>query len=451
MSAINLNEYIDKKHYKKTETYTQEEVITAINNLQLVNTVNSLPTENIRNNQIYMVPNNEYINHNVYDLYIYVNNEWEQLDSLEFSIGDYYRSSEIDSFLNLKADLVHSHNNATQETDGFMSYEDKTKLDGIANGANKVLFDSAPTSGSGNAVTSNGVYTALDGRAPKNHASTATTYGVSTTTKYGHAKASETVPLMDSEVGSVGEQVSVYARADHTHPIDTSRASTSSATRVSAGLMSASDKTKLDGINLSNYYTSNEVDNLINNLVFDEVDIMVDSSVIAGSSNPVSGSAVKNYVDNAVSSASIDDDDLVDRLDKIVRKMNPIFYDDGSSNRVSDYYINATYTNLAFGNNEYTATFGSSGRYVDLRGLTNKILGEVVSFSVDLVLNNIEARIRIIDESTNVVVSDYVTGNETLVLEDVQMPISSSNLIFRIEPRNINNTNIIKFKNFMVY
>jgi hypothetical protein len=38
------------------------------------------------------------------------------------------------------------------------------------------------------------------------------------------------------------------ARGDHVHPIDTSRASTDAATASAAGLMSATDKVKLDGI-----------------------------------------------------------------------------------------------------------------------------------------------------------------------------------------------------------
>jgi hypothetical protein len=51
---------------------------------------------------------------------------------------------------------------------------------------NSLTFDTAPTSGSGNPVTSGGVYTALAGKAPTSHASTATTYGAGTTSNYGH-------------------------------------------------------------------------------------------------------------------------------------------------------------------------------------------------------------------------------------------------------------------------
>lgn len=53
-------------------------------------------------------------------------------------------------------------------------------------------------------------------------------------------------PVMDgtASVGTSGR----YARQDHRHPTDTSRASTAVATTSANGLMSAADKTKLDGI-----------------------------------------------------------------------------------------------------------------------------------------------------------------------------------------------------------
>lgn len=63
-----------------------------------------------------------------------------------------------------------------------------------------------------------------DSRTPKSHASTATTYGVSSGTQYGHAKASSTIPNMNG-TASAGEETSSFARGDHVHPTDTTRAS----------------------------------------------------------------------------------------------------------------------------------------------------------------------------------------------------------------------------------
>lgn len=58
--------------------------------------------------------------------------------------------------------------------------------------------------------------------------------------------ASNTAPLMDG-AASAGSS-SEYARADHRHPVDNSRASTAVATTSANGLMSSADKVKLDGI-----------------------------------------------------------------------------------------------------------------------------------------------------------------------------------------------------------
>ena len=59
------------------------------------------------------------------------------------------------------------------------------------NKQDKLTFDTTPTSGSTNPVTSGGVYTALSGKAATSHASTATTYGIGTGSKYGHVKLSD--------------------------------------------------------------------------------------------------------------------------------------------------------------------------------------------------------------------------------------------------------------------
>ena len=91
-------------------------------------------------------------------------------------------------------------------------------------------------------------------RAPVSHATTATTYGVSTASNYGHSKASGTTPKMNG-TASVGSETGTFARGDHVHPTDTTRAGTTAATTSANGLMSSADKQKLDGIsnNANNY------------------------------------------------------------------------------------------------------------------------------------------------------------------------------------------------------
>ena len=56
---------------------------------------------------------------------------------------------------------------------------------------NQLTFDTTPISGSTNPVTSDGIYTALSGAAPINHASTGTGYGIGTDSIYGHVKLSD--------------------------------------------------------------------------------------------------------------------------------------------------------------------------------------------------------------------------------------------------------------------
>ena len=51
---------------------------------------------------------------------------------------------------------------ATTGYAGLMTAADKSKLNGIEAGANKTLFDNAPTAGSTKAVTSDGIYSAID-------------------------------------------------------------------------------------------------------------------------------------------------------------------------------------------------------------------------------------------------------------------------------------------------
>lgn len=60
------------------------------------------------------------------------------------------------------------------------------------------------------------------------------------------ASASSTTPKMNG-TAAVGSETA-FARGDHVHPTDTSRASTAVATTSANGLMSSEDKSKLDGI-----------------------------------------------------------------------------------------------------------------------------------------------------------------------------------------------------------
>ena len=166
--SVNLKEYIEQISYKKALTYTKEEVDALIRNglsdVELVEIVNTLPTgTNIKNNKIYLLNNGKSQTENRFDVYVHTpNNGWEKVDAIDFDITDYYNETQVDNLLAQKA--------------------------------------------------------------PNNHASADTTYGAANTVKYGHAMATSTTPKMDG-TATMGSETSKFARGDHIHPTDTSRAS----------------------------------------------------------------------------------------------------------------------------------------------------------------------------------------------------------------------------------
>ncbi len=113
---------------------------------------------------------------------------------------------------------------ATSTRDGLMSKDDKAKLDGVEAGANKIVVDAALDASSTNPVQNKAIKAALD-----------------------------------------------------------SKASTAEATTGAAGLMSAADKTKLDGVEAG----ANK--------------ITVDAALDAASENPVQNKAVKTALDSKLS------------------------------------------------------------------------------------------------------------------------------------------------------
>ncbi len=127
---------------------------------------------------------------------------------------------------------------ATTSAAGLLSSSDKTKLNGIESGAQKntvtgVKGDSETSYRTGNVnITKSNV--------GLGNVENVKQYSAS------NPNFSSTAPVMDG-TASAGS-ATTYARSDHKHPTDTSRASTAVATTSANGLMSSSDKTKLNGI-----------------------------------------------------------------------------------------------------------------------------------------------------------------------------------------------------------
>ena len=111
----------------------------------------------------------------------------------------------VKSALNGKANSKHNHSVATTSANGLMSPTDKTKLDGIASGANKYSLPTATSSVLGgvkvgsNITNSSGTIsltkanvTSALGYTPP---TTNTTYGVATTTSNGLMSSTDKVKL----------------------------------------------------------------------------------------------------------------------------------------------------------------------------------------------------------------------------------------------------------------
>ena len=152
---------------------------------------------------------------------------------------------------------------ATQSINGLMSKADKTKLDGIAAGATKITIDSTMSGSSNNPVANHVVK-----------------------------------QYVDDKVAAAGSNITVDATLSgtSTNPVQNKaikaaldgKASTAAATTSAAGLMSAADKAKLDGI------------------ASGATKVTVDSAVSASSTNPVQNKAIKTAIDAKADKAALD-------------------------------------------------------------------------------------------------------------------------------------------------
>lgn len=120
-----------------------------------------------------------------------------------------------------KADVNHNHN-ASDINGGVLPVQyggtgmnavnSGNVLVGAPNGAmTQRPIDSNPTSGSVNPISSGGVYTALQGKAPTNHASQNGNYGLGRTGYYGHVRTVDDYTLNQEEDGVVPSQTAMFS------------------------------------------------------------------------------------------------------------------------------------------------------------------------------------------------------------------------------------------------
>ena len=102
------------------------------------------------------------------------------------------------------------------------------------------LSDTLAIGGGGTGATEVAVARANLGVPPTSHASTGTSYGLSTADMYGHAKASATNPKALG-TASAGSEVASFARGDHVHPTTTASNSVLGMVKLSDSTTSTSD------------------------------------------------------------------------------------------------------------------------------------------------------------------------------------------------------------------
>lgn len=177
----------------------------------------------------------------------------DNLDSTDFSLANHKH---------FKSDITDLPKNATTAQDGFMSAADKTKLDNIATNANNY---SHPTTSGNKHIPSGGssgqiLRWSADGTAVWG-ADNNTTYSVATTTSNGLMSSTDKSKLDNiatnannyvhpstHDASMITESATKRFVSDTEKNTWNAKASTSVATVSTNGLMSASDKAKLDGI-----------------------------------------------------------------------------------------------------------------------------------------------------------------------------------------------------------
>ena len=135
--------------------YTKEETNELVSKIPkfTIEVVTSLPTENISTTTVYLKTGSKSDPDNIYDEYIYVNSKWELLGTQKIDLTNFYTKEETGDLLNNKVDKVSGKGLSTN--DFTATY--KTKLDGIATGANKTVVDSDISTTSTNPVQNKAV------------------------------------------------------------------------------------------------------------------------------------------------------------------------------------------------------------------------------------------------------------------------------------------------------
>lgn len=120
---INDSGFITNAVNDLTNYYTKTEVNSLISTIPefSIEIVTSLPTQDISETTIYLVQQVGTTG-NIYNEYIYVNQNWELIGSTEADLSNYYNKTEVDNLLSVKADSSDLSNYYTKtQTDNLLS------------------------------------------------------------------------------------------------------------------------------------------------------------------------------------------------------------------------------------------------------------------------------------------------------------------------------------------
>lgn len=98
-----LNELLNGKA-DSSVTYTKSEVNNLLTNLSIYRVVDNLPTNDIEENKLYLTPNNDGGSEDNFDIYLFVDDGWEKLDSVSLDLSDYVTVDVFEDGLNGKVD-----------------------------------------------------------------------------------------------------------------------------------------------------------------------------------------------------------------------------------------------------------------------------------------------------------------------------------------------------------
>lgn len=159
-------------YYKKTETYTKDEVNTLIGNIETLKLikVETLPVTDIDTSAIYLLPSDDPQQQNVYTEYMYIDNAWEIIGSTAIDLSDYVTIDYLNGVLaGYIASLDSSVSNLQIMTREEFNALTQAQKDALPNGT--IIFNSSEAtpnitnivdvveSGNMNPVSSNAVAT----------------------------------------------------------------------------------------------------------------------------------------------------------------------------------------------------------------------------------------------------------------------------------------------------